>query len=169
MTTTKTITLYTFDELPTEAAKQKARDWYLDVMGYDNANFAWESIAEDASRIGLKIESLSDRRANKGNFESSAIDTADKILKEHGELCEIYQTAAKFLKEMAAIPYAEDTEDYEDESETLKAQFLHDLLEDYRVMLDKEIESQASDEVVGENLCVNEYTFREDGEREGVS
>lgn len=47
MPTTKTITLYTFDEL-SDTAKEKARDWYKeDGLGYE----WWDSVYEDAKTV----------------------------------------------------------------------------------------------------------------------
>ena len=47
MPTTKTLTLYTFDELPTEAAREAARQWYREGCGPED----FDSVIEDAEHI----------------------------------------------------------------------------------------------------------------------
>lgn len=51
------ITLYHYDELPTEKAKEKAREWWLqDGLGYD----WWDAVYEDADQVaqilGIEID-----------------------------------------------------------------------------------------------------------------
>lgn len=64
---TKTITLYTYDELPTEKAKERARDWALEFALLDDW---WECTYDDAICIGLNIISfdLDRNRHAKGVF-----------------------------------------------------------------------------------------------------
>lgn len=47
MTISKIITLYTFDELPTEKAKEAARQWYRDGRGPED----FDTLIEDAATI----------------------------------------------------------------------------------------------------------------------
>ena len=49
MTRTVHVTLYQFDELPTDAAKEKAREWYREASAGDS--FWSESVIEDAETI----------------------------------------------------------------------------------------------------------------------
>ena len=173
MTITKTITLYTFDELPTERAKEKARAWYREAGAHDE--FVWENTLEDAKAIGLKIVALDPHRANEGSFIVSAIECSEKIFANHGADCETYKTAKAFDEANDALPElpAEDHPDYwkiERElcegSDANESEFLRALLEDYRVMYERDIEYQNSDEAVDESMRCNEYTFTEDGKRE---
>jgi hypothetical protein len=143
--------VYTFDEL-TNQAKEKARDWYRDG---DDSQWAWESVQEDAQEIGLKLISLSDSRSNEGSFIGSAVETLKQIKENHGKSCETYLTAVRYEKALTENPDGEDS----------AHEFLHDLLEDYRVMLNKEIEYQNSDESVDESIRANEYEFTETGKR----
>lgn len=167
---TKTIALYTFDEL-SERAKDVARNWFLE--GATQFDSAWEQIREDAKNIGLIISSLSQYRANDGHFNKYAEDCARRIVKEHGPDCATRKTAKSFLEGREEIlkTYPEDESGYrdlagDDAIEELEKKFRHDILEDYRSMLEQEIEHQTSQEVVDENIRANEYTFRENGERE---
>jgi hypothetical protein len=57
MPVTKTITLYTFEELPDEEAKEKARQWWRDASAHDEF---WDATYEDADAIaglmGIEID-----------------------------------------------------------------------------------------------------------------
>lgn len=158
------VKLYQFDEL-TERAKEQARDWYREG---EDGSFAWENIQEDAKNIGLIIESLDQHRANRGHFERFAENTAERISKEHGETCDTYKTAKVFLDALKALPRDEDGELSlydQDKAEDLEKEFLHDLLEDYRIILEKDIEYQYSNEHIDETILANEYEFTENGKR----
>lgn len=170
---TITKTVYEFEEL-SDDAKEKAREWFL--SGGDESQFAFEHIVEDAKNIGLRIVSLDDRRANQGDFIGSATECADKIIKEHGAECATYKTAEAFLEARDKIvsewPRDENGEfeleyDLDQKLDEVEKEFSHNLLEDYRVMLEKEIEYQTSDEQVDESIMANGYTFTETGKREG--
>lgn len=139
-------TVYTFNEL-SDAAKEKAREWYLQGMDYD---LCWESMLEDAAQIGLKITALSDQRANKGSFTQSARAVALAILANHGSMCATHKTARDYL-------IARHNHNVDD------ADFLQALLEDYRIMLSNEIEYQQSSECVDESIIANDYEFDEEG------
>lgn len=151
------IKLYKYDEL-SEKAQSEARDWWR--AGYDGLN-EWEYAREDAERIGLEINSLDRHRANAGRFKWDALEVAEAIMKEHGKECETYKTALRYLPQLKK----ENDENLSDERANTEAEFLNDLLEDYRVILEKDIEYQNSDEVVADNIRANEYEFTEDGRR----
>lgn len=166
---TKTINIYSFNEL-SEEAKQKAIEKFYDInVSHD----WWELTYEDAKNIGLKINSfdLERNRHAKGEFIYSASEVAANILKEHGENCETYKTAENFLKEWQPIFYDymnEESENYESsESEEqlleLESNFLESLLEDYSIMLQNECEYLTSEEAIIEAIEGNEYEFTEDG------
>lgn len=55
MTITKTITLYSYDELPTEAAKEKARDWWKEDVDV-SYEFVYTDAATVASLMGIEID-----------------------------------------------------------------------------------------------------------------
>lgn len=158
-----TVKLYQYGEL-SDKAKEKAREWFRE--GYDGYQ-SWEYIKEDATNIGLEIESLDQHRANRGGFVTSAPECIEDILANHGKDCETYKTAKKYEETFQVLEGMRDKDDpkFEDEFEKAEHEFLHDLLEDYRIMLDREIECQNSDEVVAENIEANEYEFTENGKR----
>lgn len=179
----KTITtnVYTFNEL-SESAKQKAREWWMQGgLDYE----WWDSVYEDAERVGIKIESfdLDRSRHAKGKLTLAAPEVAENIIKEHGVDCETYKTARAYLNAMEAIGEApmveedgelvldeEDTPErleWEEKREALDEQFEKDILEDYSIMLQKEYEYLCSDEHIDESIEANEYTFTEQGKRFG--
>ena len=122
----------------------------------------------------MRISSLDHRRANSGSFEKFAEDTAERIVENHGAECETAKTARDFLFDVRQLkkefpPTDENgftNGEYEDTVADLEKEFLHDILEDYRIMLDQEIEYQNSAEQVDESIRANEYTFTADGRRE---
>ncbi len=172
MAKTKTIMLYTFDEL-SEDAKQVAREWWME-LGLDEW---WDGTYEDAKNVGLKITSFDIDRGNciEGDFTEDACYTAHKIVDEHGDTCETFKTAEDFLKERDGIvdsaPKDEngdftDVYELDQKLDECEAEFLKSILEDYLINLRHEYEYQTSNESIDENILCNEYTFRENGQRE---
>lgn len=166
----KIVNLYQFDEL-NDKAKEKARDWFRERI---DGSYAWESTVEDAVHVGLIIETLSQHQANKGRFMESAEETAHEIEKNHGTSCETYKTASGYLKARDAL--IDNAEKYENgdfvdqyqldkELDRLDSELLASLLEDYRILLEKQVEYEYSEESVDENIMDNEYEFTEDGSR----
>ena len=159
---TKTINIYQFNEL-SEKAKQKAMNWYLEGEDF---SFAWECIVDDAKNVGLTIKQLDDHKFNKGFFVLSASDTANRILKDHGESCETYKDAKEYLEKVVFIRSSHLNEHEMDiQIEMYSESFLGNLLEDYRIMLNRDIEYQQSEHSVAESIEANEYEFLENGER----
>lgn len=161
--------VYKFDEL-NEDAKRKAINWFLNSF---QDSFAWEDTKEDAKEIGLKIISLSDHRENNGEFMYAANEVAQNILNSHGEHCNTYKTAKNFMDEWQPVfnNYMDEShKDYEsNESEgrlqDIEDEFLHSLLEDYRIMYNNQIDYEYSDEFAIETIQANEYEFTADGRR----
>ena len=163
--------VFKFSEL-SDDAKQKAIDWYRDGEDYC---FLGDNIVSDAKEVGLKIISLDDYRANHGEFINSATITAEACINNHGNTCETYKEAEKFLIEKSDLvkkysdgvdveQVSEDNEyEFDKEFDELEADFLHDLLECYRIMYNDQVDYQNSDEYVTENLILNEYEFTQDG------
>lgn len=159
---TITVNIFTFDEL-SEPAKENARGWYRAI---DSDQWAWETTKEDAENIGLKIISLEDHKGNEGEFIGTAVDTCEKIITDHGPSCDTHKTAMHYRDSLKRLSekYDDSIEDEENYNNHVH-EFLHDLLEDYRAMINKEIEYQNSNEYVDENIIANEYTFTDDGKR----
>ena len=156
----KTITtkVYTLDELD-EEAKEKARDWWREVLWDD----CYKSICEDANSVGIEItefDSYSNQIA--GKFTKDACYTAYKAIDDRGDFCETYKTSAEFLKERDAIiksaPLDQKLNECEDE-------YLWAILEDYLLMLRQDYEYIQGDWYIDETILANEYTFTATGSR----
>lgn len=169
---TISIHLYEFNEL-SDKAKERARAWFRQFALQDEW---WESIYEDAERIGLKIESfdLDRNRHATGKFISDAVECAHKIQSEHGECCESRKTADAFLSHRDKIVDDADCDEYgefvdvselDEKLDDVESEFLRDILEDYSIMLQNECEYLMSDESVDESILCNGYTFTENGNR----
>lgn len=158
-TITKQYEVFAFSELD-ENAKENARAWFRN--GNDDSD-TWEQMENDAKAVGLEITALSAHRNNEGEFIVSAVECMEAILKSHGPDCETYKTAQAFDAAIDAMPDSEDENFRVDDMDVAEADFLSSLLEDYRIMLDKELEYQNSDEKVDENIKANGYQFLKNG------
>ncbi len=164
--------VYPFDEL-SEDAREKAVEKLYDI----NVDYEWwEFTFEDAKTAKLKLTEFDIGRGNylRGEFIEYAKDTAIAIIENHGNKCETYQTATEFIADSEKLyvtyPVKPDDDgfdvneyDRENEQEALDGEFLQAILEDYRVMLQKEYEYLSSEEQIVETIKANEYEFTEDG------
>lgn len=168
-------TVYTFDELHA-AAKEKARDWWREG-GLDH-NW-YEPVYTDAAVIGLQlkefeIDSASFIRNVIGEIITSAPQVAETIKEQHGDSCQTYIHAQKYLyalENIAESPAGDgDSAErgiYEQERQELDDNFLTGLLSCYKDILQQELEHIQSDEHIDETIRANEYTFTIDGKRFG--
>jgi len=171
-------TVYQYDELPTEKAKQKALQWGYEITADHGW---WEYIYEEAKELGCKISSFDLGRSREIDlkFVDSACEVADKILKNHGEDCDTYKAAKSFLIDLAEMveKYSDGTKldtvteenahDFDNECDELEKQFEKSLGRCYLKLLDNEFEFITSEENIVEHLNANEYTFTETGKRFG--
>ena len=169
----KKVLIYEFDEL-TAKAKEKAREWFREHALEDEW---WDSVYEDAARVGLDITSFDlDRgRSITGELPKGAEHCAKAILREHGDSCDSHKLAQAFLEERRGLEGKLESIKDEDEQlawkidsqiTDLDEQFRSDILEDYLSTLQKEADYRLSDEVVDEDIRANEYTFLASGKRE---
>lgn len=164
----KEITVFKFSEL-SDRAKEKARDGYREgALDYE----WWDTVYEDAKNIGLKITGFDLGRGSyvEGSFTKSADDVAKLILEDHGKDTETYKDARDFLADQEKKWAKEKEEEDEDEdkiygevSEEDEEEFLKTLCEDYRIILEKEMEYLTSNEAIDESIEANEPEFNEDG------
>lgn len=148
------LNLYTFEEL-SEEAKQKAIEDNYDI----NVNFDWwNATYEDAENVHLKIvgfgldrDKSCDLVLTKG-FE----EVLKKIIKEHGEICNTYKIAKKYLKEYNNAKYEEDRDELEES-------FNRDMEREYANILQDENEYLMTEEAIKETLINNDYDFLENG------
>ena len=168
---TKT-TVYPFDELSDDAKEKVVQGLYDINVTYD----WWEFTFDDANQVKIKLAEFELDRGSycRGEFIEYAKDTADAIIKNHGEDCETHKTATGFSYEcdLLFIEYpVELDDDGDDENEhdrdharlELDAEFLKSILEDYRIMLTKEYKYLTSEDAIIETIKANEYEFTEDG------
>jgi hypothetical protein len=167
MPTTKTITLFRFDEL-SDDAKDKARNRFREhALDYD----WWESTYEDAANVGIKIHSFDlDRNRHATGTVEDTEQTAHDIIKEHGEECETYKTAAAYLKERDELidgwPKDGDQDTLDEKLDEAGQEFERSILEDYSIILQREYEYRMSDEAIDEDIEANGNLFHEDGSPE---
>ncbi len=164
--------LYPFDEL-SEDAKEKAVQDLCNI----NVDYEWyESTYEDAVQVKLNLLAfdLDGGGDCRGEFIEYAKDTADAIIENHGRMGETYKTAIEFIEDSAKLYMiypvkldddGEDENEYDREKEQaeLDGEFLKSILEDYRIILQKEYEHLTSETGIIETIEANEYEFTEDG------
>jgi hypothetical protein len=164
------VKVYEYSEL-NEKAQQEARYWLLE-SGLDG-QIQWEDTQEDANVIGLKLEGTH-RGYMLGKFSISAQECAKLILENHGQTCETWKDAFSFLWDIAIVwekdfDVEADELTYDDETkiEDLESEFLKIILEDYRIISEKNQEYVESEEYIKETMEANGYTFTKDGKRFG--
>lgn len=157
---------YTYDELSEEDKEKVLARMQETATDYD----WWNYVCDDAKNIGLDIIAfdLDSSSYVKAKFRVSASDTAERILQEHGEACETYRTAAQYQQDRDEFIFDEEMrakregeEFYPDEIDTeeIDREFLRMLCEDYRIILQKELEYLHSREAIEETIRANEYEF----------
>jgi hypothetical protein len=168
---TKTITTYSYNEL-TGKAKERAYNTLAKWASEDWFN----SIDEDAKQIGLNITDIDvDRRECNGEFLSSAMETADLIISNHGKDCDTTALANNFIstydklvekysdgEDLSKVTYENEYE-FDGLADELEDEFLKDLLQEYLIMARKEIEFQSSEDYINEFAEGNDYEFDELG------
>jgi len=167
---THTITTYSFDEL-SPGAQERAIEKLWDI----NIAFGdwWRWAYDDAKDVGVKLTEFDlSYHYCRGEFIESARYTAHQIIQEHGAACETWQTANRFLSELKRFLETAETDKYgelvhlrdEQKVEEMELEFLRSILEDYRILLQKEFDYQTSEEAIIETIQANDYEFTEDGE-----
>ena len=149
--------IYKFNEL-----SDKAKEKVLSDFSYINVMFDWwEYVYNDAKEIGLKITSSDiDSDECDGEFSLAAQEVAQNIFNTHGESCNTYKTAEKFMEKWQPVfnNYMQ-TEEGEEALITLETNFLNVLLEDYKTMLKNEYEYLTSEAAIIETIESNDYEF----------
>lgn len=162
---TITLNIYKFNEL-SDQAKQKAIEHYSDILiDYQ----WWDFIYEDATRLGLKINSFDTyRRDIDIIYEYNPDDVAYRILKEWGEGTDMHRLATEYITKYNSL-YHEVIDDdciYDtDEITELDNDFLHDLGEYFLSFLQSEYEWRTSEEAIAETIEANDFDFYENGRR----
>ena len=160
--------VYKFEEL-SEQGKQQA----INNLSSINIDFDWWQYTYlDAKNVGININNFElDRTIDIGMYDYQ--ETANKIMKEHGETCDTYKNAKQFIKERDALvskysnggnKVPEENENVFDcELDELEADYKKTLKEDYLSLLRNEYEYLSSREAIIETIEANDYEFTEDG------
>ena len=172
ITTVKNV--YKFDEL-TDEQKQKAIECLYDI----NIDCKWrDSTFEDAKNVGLKIKEFTLNVSNfcDGYLIGSGMETADKIIKEHGDTCGTYKLSKQFIEDWNSLveKYSdgkntlsvteENIYDFDGAADELEDEFLNGLLDEYLSLLKKEYEYLTSEAAIVSTIEANGYEFTEEGE-----
>lgn len=126
----------------------------------------WESVYEDAERVGLKITDFSIEGYSYCNaeFTLSACEVAQNILNNHGEATDTYNTAESFMKVWQPVFNAYmETEEGETELMSIEEDFLKRLQANYTDLLKQEYKYLTSNETIIETIQANDYEFTKDG------
>ena len=149
------IAVYQFKELSKEA-KRKALEYF---SGINVDHDWWADTYRDARDIGLEITKYEERIC-KGHLLCESLESIKKVLANHGTKCETYQTALRYQKEITdEIKMSGNV----DTLLELDEEYVLALLEDYRIMLNKEYEYLTSEEAIIETIEANDYEFTEEG------
>lgn len=181
MPITKTITLYSFDEL-----SEQAQDKAIEALGDVNVQHDWwDCTYQDAAAIGLKIKEFDLYRVSiKGDLTEYLLDVCKSIRMNHGKDCDTFKTASNYHKAyIAAFVEWHGTQTqqsdpstshwkpvdwlaefkFQDEAREIETDLAKALLEDYRIMLGKEYRWLTSREAIVSSINANKYLFDKDG------
>jgi len=147
---------YQFEELD-EQTKKKAIDNYRHISV--DIHDWWDFIKEDLNSVGIELRSFD------GSFAEIHLEdfyeTCEKIIETHGENCETYKIAERYIKEYNEIhQHIHDDDAIECLDEEYQKEFSWEVLS----MLRKEYECIISDEYIIEMFDANEHEFTEQGE-----
>ena len=164
--------IYKFNELSDEA-KEKAIESLFDI----NVNYDWwDCTYEDASQIGIELTYFDLGRASycTGNINDIE-ETANLIILNHGDICTTYETARTYLNDRSMLVqkysdginidrvHEDKKHEFDCECDDLDKEFRRSILEDYRIILQKEYEHLTSKESIIETIEANEYEFTING------
>ena len=154
--------VYPFEELD-EQIKEKAIDNYRYISVEDHSWYEW--IKEDLISVGIELRSFD---IDRGSFAEIHLedfyDTCEKIIDSHGENCETYKIAERYIEEYQDIQYHIKDDEYLDEKlDDLDEEYQKEFSEEVLSMLRFEYEYMTSDEYVIEMFEANEYEFTEEG------
>lgn len=154
--------VYPFNEL-TDEAKEKA----IELLAGINVNYEWWNFTyENAAQAGIKITSFDLVRGNttcEGKLIDDAENVAKKIIDQHGACCATHKTATEFIEARNELVSKCLNGMNFNKVDELEDEFKQSILEDYRIMLQKEYEYLTSEEAIVETVEANEYEFTEDG------
>jgi hypothetical protein len=140
-------TVFEYNEL-SGAAKENALNIFWDINV--DSQYWFEYWEEDAQRINMEIISHDGLYETKMKFLGTAEETAELILKEHGNCCDSYKAAKRFLNTSEEEYSCDD--------------YLKDIQEYYRLTIESDYEYLTSKEAIEEAIESSDYEFTEKGE-----
>jgi len=155
---------YTFAEL-SEQGKDNAVERLSDI----NTSHTWyEFTYDDAKNVGMSIGGFDLDRGRSIDLEVyDYLETANKIIKEHGDTCDTHKNAMQLIAERDALvsKYSnggdkvleENEYDFDTELDELETEYKKSLEEDYLSLLRNEYEYLSSREAIIETIEANEY------------
>lgn len=161
----KKIVVFDFDELePTIQKKVIGMFWDINIE-YE----WWEPTYEGAKELGIDIHEFDLERGNYCNGEFIDVNhhvnngklTAELIVKELGDGCELFKLATEFLSAYDNVM----TKEEDDKIEDLIAEFKEKIFETYKIILKQEYDYLASKEAIIETINSNEYQFLVNGSK----
>jgi hypothetical protein len=180
MPTTRTITIYQFDELD-EKAQEKA----IEICSDNNVNHDWweHTCDQDAKAIGLRITEFDLYRGTiEGDLSEYLLDSCKLIRTNHGKDTETFATARQYLKEYIKAykvwlkeqdeeGYSDDMKPadwlyefrYSNEADVVTRNYKKAILQDYLIILQKEYEYLTSREEIINTIRANECEFLSNG------
>lgn len=154
---TEQVTIYKFEELPTGAAKERARDWWRGLGETFWADESLESIQAFCEHFGVTLKTWEVSAYSSPYFSTNAENQHFRGLKlrdfrpDHSPTgyCLDWDLWSTFFHEFKRTGDA-------------KAAFDAALWEGFKSWRN-DLEHQCSDEYIDEHLTINEYEFTEDG------
>ena len=156
--------VYLFNELDDQTQEKVIQDNYGIAIQDDWHDF----IKYDLKEIGIELRSFD---VDRGSFAEIHIDyffeTCEKIIETHGENCETYKIAKRYIKEYNSIQQKIDAlndDDHDFDLDYLDEEYQKEFSEEVFSMLRKEYEHMTSEEYLIEMFEANEYEFTAEGE-----
>ena len=153
--------VYLFNELDDQTQEKVIQNNYHIAVQDDWHDF----IKYDLKEIGIELRSFD---VDRGSFAEIHIDyffeTCEKIIETHGENCETYKIAKRYIKEYNSIQHLNDDDDDDFDLDYLDEEYQKEFSEEVLSMLRKEYEHMTSEEYLIEMFEANEYEFTAEGE-----
>jgi hypothetical protein len=156
--------VYLFNELDDQTQEKAIQNNYHIAVQDDWHDF----IDNDLKEIGIELRSFD---VDRGSFAEIHIDyffeTCEKIIETHGENCETYKIAKRYIKEYNSIQQKIDAlndDDHDFDLDYLDEEYQKEFSEEVFSMLRKEYEHMTSEEYLIEMFEANEYEFTAEGE-----
>jgi hypothetical protein len=153
------MTVYTFDELPTEKAKEAARDWWRDGIDSSWSDESLDSIKAFCAQFGVKLSDWSVGPYAPFHYRADHDNSNFRGVKLRDLARENYPTGYCLDADLSIAFY-----DHFKANGDAKAAFDHALNAGFKSWRD-DMEWQLSDEAVDDALVCNDYDFDENGNR----